>query len=447
MPPPPAPPPPTPPVPAGPHTFAVQTLGARQSASVVQLVRQAPLAPHAYGLHDTGSPIRHTPAPLQVRVGVAIAPVHTAGAHTVAPAWKRHAPAPSQVPSVPQVAPPWSLHWSSGSVPLAALMHCPSLPAIAHDLQVPVHAVAQQTFCAQIVDAHSLPAVQAAPGGFGPQLPATHAAPATQSAAVAHVARHLPSLPHRYWPHDWVVPAPHSPCPSHSAACVTVEPAHACAPQITPVAYMAHAPVPSQVPSRMQPAMPSSGHSLRGSVPTDAFMHVPDAAGQRARLAQAGALRSAADAVEAEAALAVGVAGARLGNLAARCDGRVRAGAAAVVIRDVHAVRRVVVIAGLSTSASSPGAEPSPGARASPAPPQPAASSAHSSAPRRTTTVPAPKNSRDSGMRQLRGWVSGAPSHGPRLAVFLAHLGTLEGFRTSRDELRPAKPVYARRAC
>ena len=66
----------------------------------------------------------------------------------------------------------------------------------------------------------------------------------------------------------------------------------------------------------------------------------PRAARQRARLAHARALRSAADAVEAEAALAAGVVGARLGDLAARHDRRVRAGAAAV-IRDVHARRRV----------------------------------------------------------------------------------------------------------
>src|SRR5580765_9104576 len=103
-------------------------------------------------------------------------------------------------------------------------MHSPSLPAIAHDLQVPAQAVLQQTFCAQIVDAHSPPAVQAAPGGFGPQLPLTHAAPATQSAAVAQVDLHFPSLPHRYWPQELLVAVPHTPSPSHSAANVTVDP-------------------------------------------------------------------------------------------------------------------------------------------------------------------------------------------------------------------------------
>ena len=92
----------------------------------------------------------------------------------------------------------------------------------------------QQTPCAQNVDAHSLPALHAAPGGLGPQLPLTHAAPATLSAALLHVDRHLPSLPHRYWPHELLVAAPHSPSPSHSAANVTVEAAQLCILQIVP---------------------------------------------------------------------------------------------------------------------------------------------------------------------------------------------------------------------
>jgi len=136
------------------------------------------------------------PAPLQVRTGVAIDPLQAAGAHVVPPEYLRHAPAPSQVPSAPQVIAPSSSHWPRGSEPLGASMHWPSLPPIAHDLHVPAHAVVQQTPCAQNVDAHSLPAVHDAPGGFGPQLPFTHAAPATQSADVAHVDRHFPSPPH-----------------------------------------------------------------------------------------------------------------------------------------------------------------------------------------------------------------------------------------------------------
>jgi hypothetical protein len=221
-------------VPGGPQVVPVQTLGATQSASVAQVVRHALAVPHRYGAHDTGSAIRQVPAPLQVRAGVAIEPVHIAGAHVVAPPYGRHAPAPSQVPSLPQVMAPSSAHWLSGSVPLAALMHWPSLPAIAHDLQVPEHTVVQQTPCAHIVDAHSLPSLHAAPGGLGPQLPFTHAAPGTQSAFVAQVDRHLPSPPHRYWPHELLVAAPQTPSPSQSAANVTVEAAQVCARQIVP---------------------------------------------------------------------------------------------------------------------------------------------------------------------------------------------------------------------
>src|SRR6185436_17504928 len=127
----------------------------------------------------------------------------------------------------------------------------------------------------QFIDAHSLPAVHAAPGGFGPQLPFTHAAPATQSAAVVQLDRHFPSPPHRYWPHESLLPAVHSPSPSQREAWVTVDAAHACALQIVPVPYTAQRPVPSQEPLRMQPVTPSSGQSLRGSAPTGTFMQLP----------------------------------------------------------------------------------------------------------------------------------------------------------------------------
>src|SRR4029079_15843071 len=136
--------------------------------------------------------IRQTPAPLQVRAGVAVDPAQVAAAHVVAPEYGRQAPAPSQVPSPPQVIAPSSVHCESGSEPLGTSMHSPSLPAIAHDLHVPAHAALQQTPCAQNVDAQSPPVEHGAPGGFGPQLPLTHAAPATQSAGVVQLDDTLP---------------------------------------------------------------------------------------------------------------------------------------------------------------------------------------------------------------------------------------------------------------
>ena len=154
-------------------------------------------------------------------------------------------------------------------------MHCPTLPGTAHDLQVPEHAVVQQTCCEQNPDAHSLAAVQPAPGGLGPQLPLTHAAGATQSALVTQIDRQLPVGSHWYWPHELVAAAMQSPVPSQRDAFVTEAAMHDCARQIAPAAYSAHAPAPSHAPVWPQAAMPSSAQSPPGSVPTASFTQVP----------------------------------------------------------------------------------------------------------------------------------------------------------------------------
>jgi len=98
-------------------------------------------------------------------------------------------------------------------------MHCPSLPAIAHDRQVPLHAVAQQTPCAQNPEAQSLAVLHGVPGGFGPQLPLTQAAPPTQSASLPQSARQaLPPALHMYGPQLSVAAVPQAPAPSQRAA-------------------------------------------------------------------------------------------------------------------------------------------------------------------------------------------------------------------------------------
>ena len=63
--------------------------------------------------------------------------------------------------------------------------------------------------------------------------------------------------------------------PVQREASVRVEPLHDGSLQTIPVGYLRQAPLPSQVPSKPQLALPSSGHSSRGSVPTAASMHVP----------------------------------------------------------------------------------------------------------------------------------------------------------------------------
>ena len=75
------------------------------------------------------------------------------------------APAPSQVPSVPQLAAPVSAHWFSGSWRSGTLVQAPSLPGSAHDRQVPVQVVLQQTPCWQMPELQSSPTAQVPPSG------------------------------------------------------------------------------------------------------------------------------------------------------------------------------------------------------------------------------------------------------------------------------------------
>jgi len=70
----------------------------------------------------------------------------------------------------------------------------PPVPVSAHDMQFPVHAVRQQTPCAQNPLLHSLPAVQTAPSGFRPQLDAVQTLPVVHSALVVQLARQLVPL-------------------------------------------------------------------------------------------------------------------------------------------------------------------------------------------------------------------------------------------------------------
>jgi hypothetical protein len=56
-----------------------------------------------------------------------------------------------QNPVLPQLAAPWLVQTPAGSAaPFGTAEQVPTPPARAHDIQVPVQAVAQQTPCAQI---------------------------------------------------------------------------------------------------------------------------------------------------------------------------------------------------------------------------------------------------------------------------------------------------------
>ena len=81
-------------------------------------------------------------------------------------------------------------------------MQVPALPVIAHDLQVPVQVVEQQTPWAQIPDLQSESAPQLAPTGFGPQLPLTQKLPVVQSESLEQVVLHCPVVPQTKGAHD-----------------------------------------------------------------------------------------------------------------------------------------------------------------------------------------------------------------------------------------------------
>ena len=123
--------------------------------------------------------------------------------HTVLTAYVRQAPAPSQVPSVPQDAAPLSAHWASGSLPAGTFVHVPRLPWTAHERQVPLHALAQQMPCWHMPELQSPSDPQTAPIGAFPQLLFVHTLPGLQSASVLHVVRHWPVVPHMYGSQGW----------------------------------------------------------------------------------------------------------------------------------------------------------------------------------------------------------------------------------------------------
>jgi hypothetical protein len=114
-------------------------------------------------------------------------------------------------------------------------MQVPALPVIAHDLQVPVQTVAQQTASAQWRDLQSVSAAQVAPGGFGPQLPLTQKLLGpVQSASAEQVVLHEPVVPQMYGAQDWLAGALQLPAPSQRPAKDSVVPEQPDVPQATP---------------------------------------------------------------------------------------------------------------------------------------------------------------------------------------------------------------------
>ena len=92
---------------------------------------------------------------------------------------------------------PWSAHSLFASCPAGTDAQVPAVPVSAHDTQVPVHAVEQQTPCAQKLCVHWLAVVQGWPSASLPQLMLTQLLGATQSvAALVQVVLHAVAEAH-----------------------------------------------------------------------------------------------------------------------------------------------------------------------------------------------------------------------------------------------------------
>lgn len=172
----------------------MQVLGATQSALEAHVVLQAPV-PQTNGSHEAGVAATQAPMPLQVRAGVNVVPVQAAPAHTVPAPYRRQPPDPSQVPSVPQLAAPLSVHWPSGSWPTGTRVQLPALPDSAQERQVPVQLELQQTPCWQRPESHSAAVVQTVPSGFFEQTPPLQTLGDTQSLLPPQLVRQVPAMP------------------------------------------------------------------------------------------------------------------------------------------------------------------------------------------------------------------------------------------------------------
>jgi hypothetical protein len=112
----------------------------------------------------------------------------------------------------------------------------PRLPGSAHDRQVPVQLLRQQTPCWQSPEPQSTPVVQVSPGCFLVQTLFRQTLGATQSVSAPQAVRHWPDGPHWKGAHEpdaavWQTPAPLQVRPG-----ICVEPAHVGPAQPVPAA-------------------------------------------------------------------------------------------------------------------------------------------------------------------------------------------------------------------
>jgi hypothetical protein len=152
----------------GTHRPAAQWLPAVQSLFEPQLVAHAAVA-HMNAPQELVPGVWQTPRPLQVLAGWYVEPVHEEPMHVVPITCRRQAPAPSHMPSRPQVDASSAAHSLSGSVPPTTGRHRPSAWAVfaaAQAAQASPQVDSQQTPSTQLPLAHSTAEAHATPCAF-----------------------------------------------------------------------------------------------------------------------------------------------------------------------------------------------------------------------------------------------------------------------------------------
>jgi len=237
---------------------APQVAPAAQSVASAQGAALHAPTPHAYGAQLVVAPATQAPAPLHFDAAVSIEVVasHVAAApHAVPAAMKAHAPLPSQVPSVPQVAAAIVMQVARGSAPpLSTGWQLPALPETAHEEQAGQLASPQQTCSTQWPLMHVVPSVQAPPflvrfvhEPFAHEYPAAVA----QSPSPPQVVRQAAPAPHMY-PLQPTGVCLHVPAPLQKPSGVSVASAHDAVPQDVVLEAFLQAPPPSHVPTKPQ---------------------------------------------------------------------------------------------------------------------------------------------------------------------------------------------------
>jgi hypothetical protein len=184
------------------------------------------------------------------------------------PAW--------HMPFVPHEPGPMSWQMPAGSgAPVATFVHTPSVPDMPHDWHEPVHALSQQTPCAQNVERHSALPEHDAPLFLRPHELPLQTLGGRQFAVAVHAWKHVVPL-HVYGLQGSWSGAAHWPVELHVEGGVYTLAVQLSGAQIVPILYFWQPPAPSHLPFVEHDAAVMSWQTPRGSaLPAGIDVHLP----------------------------------------------------------------------------------------------------------------------------------------------------------------------------